>query len=280
MAQLAFFSMILSLIVSCSSGSKNEVNERRAQLLYSQGTSNLVNQEYTEALQHLLQANQAKPGDSSILNNLGMAYFFKGEPALAKQHIRQAVRVDPKNSDARNNLASILFNEGSLDEAKREYEIVSRDLLYRHQYRIKYNLALIHLRQQNRADAVRLLKEASSAREDYCAADYQLGLLYRESRNLEKAIEWFTKASSGTCYGEPAPHYQLGELFEMTNQYERARDKYEDIIERFPQTSFMPASRARISKLKENEQVARRINTPLRFEPEEKSSPRFQSPRF
>jgi type IV pilus assembly protein PilF len=277
---ILIFALLVQLAACASSSKKQEttVKDRRADILFAQGTSQLMSQEYTDALENLMLANQARPNDSQILNNLGMAYFFKGQPGLAERHIRQSVQVDPNNSDARNNLASILFTQNRLDEAKAEYIKVQDDLLYRHQWRVKYNLALIHLRQQNRAEAVRLLKEASAERQDYCAANYQLGMLYRESRNFKDAIEWFKRASDGTCYGEVEPHLQLAELYELTRDMERARLKYEDIVERFATGPYAPIARERLQRLEETAQMAgsSRSSQPSA----QQEAPRFQSPRF
>ncbi len=276
--QKLFVLFCLLALSSCAHNSaEKEASERRADLHYAHGTSKLVTKEYTEALDHLLKANQAKPKDTKILNNLGMAYYLKGEIELAEKHLLEAIRADGKNSDARNNLASLFYQQGRLDEAKQQYLIVQKDLVYMQQYRVKYNLALIHLRENNRPEAVRLLKAASLEREDYCAANHQLGILYKQVKQYEQAIEWMTKAGGSTCYGEVVPHFELGELYELTNKFELARLKYLDVQERFPRTRYAILSAQRLRNLEQAGAIARDL-TPKKAEPAPTNT--FNTPTF
>lgn len=274
MTKLTTLLLGLFFFVSCASNNQEKQNlQKRAEILYTQGTSYLIEKDYTSALDFLMRAHQVDPEDSRILNNLGMAYYFKNRPTQAESHIRRAIELDPKNSDARNNLASLLFSQNRLDEARQEYEKVLSDLVYRNQYRVKYNLALIHIRQDNKARAIQLLKEASEEHQDYCAANYQLGLLYRQARQFQTAIEWFSKASDGTCYGEPAPHLQLAELYELINKPEMARLKYEDLLERFPDR-YGTIARTRLRNIESKEEMARSVRS------SNQSAPSFESPKF
>lgn len=256
-----------------------ETNNQKADLHYSHGTSKLVSREFTEALDHLIRANELRPKDSKILNNLGMAYYLKGQSKIGENHIREALKIDPKNSDARNNLASLLFTEGQLDEARKEYEIVLQDLVYRQQFRVRYNLGLIYLRLNQKARAIEFLKQASLEREDYCAANYQLGLIYKEARQFDEATEWFTKATKGTCHGEPSPHFQLAETLEHARKNELAKIRYQDIVDRFPTSAYAPLARRRLGMLEKAEEMAVKVQRPIPGQPRE-AVQLFSSPKF
>ena len=89
---------LLFFVVGCGGQQvvDKSTEEKKADLYYSTGTANLMNGSYTEALDKLIEANQLRPNDTKILNNLGMAYYFKNDVKNALFHIKKAIEVDPK----------------------------------------------------------------------------------------------------------------------------------------------------------------------------------------
>ena len=240
--------ILLLTIFSCSLAdrNKNKSNkEKKADIYYSHGTSKLISKEYTQALRYLLKAKALRPNDSKILNNLGMTYFFKKNYKRSRIHLERAISSNPKNSDARNNLASLYFKLGKLNKAKNEYETVLKDLLYSHQYRVLYNLALIDLEKGMRSTALDKLKLSISNKKDYCPAKYLLGQIQFSQKDFEKALESYKDASKGVCYGEAAPHFMQGLTFEKLGLLKSAREKYQFIIEKHPQSKYARLSRKR-----------------------------------
>src|SRR5690606_22208825 len=112
----AIFLFALLVLCSCSS-SKKKLEDKRAALFFGAGTQSLIDQKYTDALNSLLKANQLNPGNPEILNNLAMAYYFKGQTDLAIKTLNETLRIDPKNSDAKTNLASIIYRHGEVEKA-------------------------------------------------------------------------------------------------------------------------------------------------------------------
>ncbi len=110
----------MSVLASCASQNKKELSsaQKKAKLYFSQGTRNLVAQDYTKALSNLMEAVALDPDNSEIHNNLGMAYFFKNSRQKAVAHIKRSIQLDHKNTDAKLNLATIYMNEGNLSQAE------------------------------------------------------------------------------------------------------------------------------------------------------------------
>ena len=97
--------LILTLLVSCSSGEKNvnkSVKEKQADLNYSHGTSHLIKKNYTLALDHLITANQMRKNDTKILNNLGMAYFFKKDMGNALKYLKESIETNEQHISENN----------------------------------------------------------------------------------------------------------------------------------------------------------------------------------
>ena len=159
MRALSWWGLIIFL-TGCSVFNKPSLDKKKAELYFSQGTTELVSKRYTKALEYLLKARELNPNDTRIYNNLGMGYYFKGHQKKALTYLKKSVELDSRNSDARNNLAGIYLEKGEWELARREYLEVLRDLLYDNQYRTYYNLALLDLRQGRSASALNYFKRS------------------------------------------------------------------------------------------------------------------------
>lgn len=271
--------LAISFLTSCAfmgeQGSpQKSPREKRGELYYSHGTAKLLSKEYTEALELLMKAAQDIPEDTRVHNNLGMAYYFKNRNDTAIRHLKKALEYDPKNADARNNYASILFEKGRLDEAQEQYEQIQENLIYPHQHRVKYNLGLIHLRKGNRSKAVDLLLKAAKEKQDYCPANFQLGKLYEQTYNYKEALEWYIKASEGTCHGEPAPHFRQAEVLSALKRYEKAGLKYESLIDLYPESPYATFARERLNEIRKTQQIS------IRSFPQNDDSEKVTTPSF
>ena len=240
---------LLFLPMGCSSLNKSSLDKKKAELYFNQGTTELVNERYTKALEYLLKARKLSPNDTRIYNNLGMSYYFKGRQEEAQTYLKKSIKLDGRNSDARNNLAGIYLEQGDWEAARREYREVLKDLLYDSQYRTYYNLALLDLRQRRVNSAIGYLKKSLEDKSDYCPALYQLGLLEKQKSNYLKALEYFQEGIKGACYERPAPHLQLGVVWEELGEIGKAENKYKDVAKRFPKTEYASLANRRLKNL-------------------------------
>ena len=250
--------LIFVLMTSCSSNTKKDDAQKRSDLYYAHGTSKLVKKNYTDALGLLIKAHKIDPKSSKINNNLGMAYFFKGKHKKAISHIKTAITNDPTNSDAKINLASVMYRLGKYGEAKIQYKNVLEDLVYRHQYRTHYNLALIAMKEGNSNQAISHLQKSLKERNDYCPAHFKLGKIYRLQNQNTKALNSFKEASLGNCIKNPAPIYEQAVTYEKMGDFQKAKSKYQAIVELNGKSNY-----ANLAKIKLRNLNAKKIPTPL-----------------
>jgi len=92
---------IILLTISCSSTSEKNSEANKGVLLYEYGTQKMMNKEYTEALDLLTKAYEIDSKNGKTLNNLAMAYYFKGQKNKAKNLWVEALEIDEKHDDAR-----------------------------------------------------------------------------------------------------------------------------------------------------------------------------------
>ena len=263
--------MIFTLASCGSADTKISPTEKKAELFYTQGTRKLVSKEYTEALDYLLKAHAIHPENSKINNNLGMAYFFKNKKDKAFQHLQEALDLDEKNSDARINLASLYYRFGEYEKASKEYLKVLEDLIYKHQHRVYYGLALISLKQKRPLEARKHLQKAIEQKDDYCAAHFKLGELAKKAYHYSEAYKRFQLASQGTCFQEPEPHYEQALTLMQMRDFRKANIKLKEIIQMFPRTIYANMAQEEMEKLK------KMIYTESQFGKQEKQ---LRSPAF
>ena len=259
-------------LVSCAS-KKDSLEARQASLYFGAGTQSLMNNDYTEALRNLMKANELDPNNSEILNNLGMAYYFKGERDLALRNLNEAIKQNENNSDARINLASIHFKDGNYSEAERLYKQVLTDLTYDKQARTYYNLGMLEIQaRKNAVAAENYFKKSIKEDDNYCPAYHHLGLIQYNRRQFNSALRNFKEASMGTCYDAPAPHYYQALTMIELRRFEDARLKLDEIDTRFKKSSYAAKARSKAIELNKIEN---------RKSPESHASRKmFESPDF
>jgi len=244
--------LMLSLFILVSCSSKNNVQAKQASLYFGAGTQSLMAKNYTEALTSLIKANELDPDNAEILNNLGMAYYFKGEKDLAVKHLNKALEINKDNSDAKNNLASIYFKAGNIALAERLYQEVLKDLTYDKQARTFYNLAMIEMQaKKNNSTAEVYFKKSIKEDESFCPSYFQLGIIQYGRKQFNGALKNFKEASMGTCYESPAPHFYQALALIQTGKIDEARIKLDEVESRFKKSVF--AVKARTKSLELNE---------------------------
>jgi type IV pilus assembly protein PilF len=254
--KLSHLLIILStfIVISCSSKAEKK-RKTQADLYYGAGTQSLMSQDYTDALTNLLKANELDPDNSGIINNLGMAYYFKGEQDLALRTLKRAIELDDKNSDAKVNLASIYFHNGNLNDAERIYKSVLKDLIYDKQARTLYNLGLLEMKRNDEVAAQNYFKKSVKEDANYCPSFFQMGLMQYNRKQFAQSLKNFKEASMGVCFESPAAHYYQGLSLTGLRRFNEARMKFDEIDARFKTSEFAPKARAKMMELTEIEKT-------------------------
>lgn len=276
----ALFSVgVFLFITSCSSTDlKRTPEEKKADVYYGQGTADLVNKDYNQALINLLEAKRLNPKDSQVRNNLGMAYYFKKQINLAEEELNKAVDLNSKNSEARLNLGVLYMDKNNLKEARKQFEKVLEDLTFNNQYRNYYNLGLLSLKEGDRGQAFINLEKSIKEKDDYCPAHFKLGELYSEEYKFQQALKEFKDSGKGTCVNQPAPIYYQGLTLLNLNKNAEATLKFKEVMEKFPGTKYSTLANTQLKKEKQNQeqqQVSRGYQTEAIPESQSAETPSF-----
>lgn len=236
-------------MTACASVSTE--NEETAKLHLKIGTSHLNNDNYPQALNELLVAEELDPTNPVIQNNLGLTYFFRERYDLAETHIRKALRLDPKYSDARNNLSRILIERGRYTEAAREAEIVSQDLGYQSPEKPLVNLGMAQFKMEQYAAAKKTLQKALDFQRDNCLAQSYYGRTLFAMNDYSRASEALDRAA-GFCqrlqFDEPQyygalSYYQLG-------QKAKAEARLESLLKLYPNGRYTEKAKTMLETIR------------------------------
>jgi tetratricopeptide (TPR) repeat protein len=154
----------------------------------------------------------------SILTHPGEDRFQRGVAALqegdldeAEEHFGEALLLEPMNPDYR-------FELGNL---------------YAMRYQESYGMG-DDLDAQNRLEAAaRELEQAVMIKPDFLAAKFNLGVVYKNLGEYEKARQKFKEVLNQDPAQGPAM-VQIGMTYEEQGFYDEAETIYKDLLERFP----------------------------------------------
>ncbi len=253
------FIFSLLVLASCSSSDKSadEKNtiEKRAEIFYNEGTRNLIEKTYTEALANLLKAKELDPKDSKIRTNLAMALYFRNQKEMAINELTEAIRLDKKNTDAHLNIASIYLENKNFKAAKEHLKLAEQDLVYPGLFRVYFNLGVLELKLGDRKSAFAYLQKAVTEKTDFCAGHLKLGQLYTEEMKYTDAKKEFDLSLQGTCINEPAPHFYSAQSLVNLNRFEEAKTKYKYVIEKYPNSEYGKLAENNLRKLNNTEVI-------------------------
>ena len=238
-------------LISCATTKKDQKTsaQRKADIYYNQGTQELITKDYTSAITHLMKANRLNPNNSEILNNLGMAYYFKGRKESAIKFIKKSLTIDSKNTRARLNIATIYVESNKFIEAKVQYDIILDDLTYQGQFKTYYNLGILYLKLNKQEQALNFFKQSLNENNQYCPTHFQLGKYYFENKNFGESLKSYELASLGTCYSDPSAHYHQALTHIKLKQYDAALSKLEMVVENFSLTKYERLANQKIKNI-------------------------------
>jgi len=142
-----------------------------------------------------LEALALRPNDAMLLNNVAVAEDQLGLEREAILHLQDALEIRPGMLVARNNIGIVHVHRGDLERAERMFRGVLAD--DRRFHRAHYNLGVVLAAQGQLQDAVASLELAAALAPFDAEVRYNLGLIRRqlggsageERRNYERALE-------------------------------------------------------------------------------------------
>ncbi len=239
------------LATACSSQpSAPTANERRGDVLLQAGIDALERREYTSALRSLLDAVKYNPKSPMIWTDLGIAYAGKNEPGKAEECWRKAIQLDPAHNDARLNLGILYIGKKKYPEGEKMLKEAAKDISYQKLDQVAYQLAQLYLSQNKTLLAEQQLQIAVRENTTNCPAWLRLGMLQKERGDYAEAAQSLKGAVMGTCFKNPAAHYEIATLYLKAQHLHQAKTKLLEIIQLFPTSEWASRSEATLNMIR------------------------------
>lgn len=161
-------------------------------------------------------------------NNLGLAFYQKGDADAAMTHYRRALEIDPGYEQAHNNLGYALAEKGALDEAIAHYR---EALALKPDYAKAHNNLGLALGKSGKLDeAIACYERALEISPDYDRAHNNLaGALFQKGR-VDEAIAHYREALR-IQRGNAKTHHNLGVVLLESGRVSEAIAEFRAAIE-------------------------------------------------
>lgn len=218
--------VILFFFAHCATN--REEIDKRFQSSLNRATSYLQIGDYINALKELAEAQKLKPDSAELHNLMGLAYIGKKEIDKAIEHLQKAIEIDPKYTEARNNLCRAYGAAGKWDEAIKQCEIATKDILYATPHFAYNNLGLAYYHSGQLQKAVDAFKKAIEIAPRFAPSHNNLGMVYYElgelsiaEEELKTAVELFPEYIDA--------HFLLGKVYMEKGENNRALEEFQTV---------------------------------------------------
>jgi type IV pilus biogenesis/stability protein PilW len=223
---------ILVTLTGCSSG-KDSPAKQKARLHYQLGVSSLSDNNPSQALQELLQAEAIDSDDAEIQSALAQAYLQKRAYELAEQHYLRAISLSGGAPQHYNNLGALYLTMERFDDAITAFRKAADNLLFPAPEVAWGGIGYAYFLKRDYPAAERAYRKARELNPRYFQAALKLGeLYYGQERNAE-ALELFVKATE-LAPRSAAAQYWLGLTQLKLKNPAAARKAFEETVRLAP----------------------------------------------
>lgn len=249
---LALAALALALTAGgCSApGTPLRSDKERALAYLNSANAFLMDGDPTTALEQALLAEKCDPSIAQVHHTMALIYVEKHYPAKALAEARRAVELDPTDPAASNTLGKLLMDAGKPDEAIKPLTASAENPLYHESYKPWTNLGILYYRRTQLARASQCLNRAIEASPQLaCIAYYYRGHIDLQKGLLKGAIMDYDRATRGFCAGFAEAHLALGIAYERNRSFDKARQVYLDIEDRFATSPVAEQAMRHLRKL-------------------------------
>ena len=194
--------------------------------VFDWGAELLAHRALEPATEVFTKGHRSFPKSSRMLIGLGVAEYAQGANEQAVKNVFDASDLDPSDATAylflgRMQAAETVEPEGFLEKFKRFADLQPENAQASYYYAVSLWKTSRGNERKDNSEQQRLLEKAIRLDPKLSAAYLQLGILFAERGDLERAIAEYQKA----VQGDPdllEAHYRLGQAYRRMGQNEKA----------------------------------------------------------
>jgi type IV pilus assembly protein PilF len=162
-------------------------NQKRAMIRLQLAIGYYEQRQMDVALDEVKQALQADPNFADAHSVRGLIYMDMGQAKLAEESFLQAIKLSPNNPDFNNNYGWFLCRNGRERQSIGYFEAALKNPAYQSPAKALNNAGVCSMKLKDRVAAERFLSEAFKNEPGNPATSANLGKLYYEMRDYERA---------------------------------------------------------------------------------------------
>jgi len=247
----AYLFLLLALAAGCSSAPKKNISpQEHARLLVNIANAQFLEGDPTGALQVLEQAESEDAKIPELHHTRALCFYAKKDYPQALASVKKALALRPDYADAQTTLGKFYLDTGRYAEAKATLITPAKNALYRDSFKAWTNLGIISYRQNDIIEAEKQFTNAiDQAPAQACIAYYYRGHIGLKTGKVNQAIRDYDQATKRVCGGFSDAHLALGIAYESAKQYEKARKKYLDTSQRFPNSEVAERAMTNLKRI-------------------------------
>ncbi len=246
---LVWMGVTLLLLSLAACAETKELKKKKGEAARMVGEAYLGQGNYRSALNEFLKAEKHYPKDHILQDDLGIVYREMEQTDLAIKHFKKAIRLKPKFARAINNLGGAYFDKGDWDAAIAAYKKVSEDLLYATPHFAYYNLGKVYYMKKEYAKSEEYFLKAMDVEPRFVEFLVELGRTYMAMGRNSEALAAFKSAIEQSPDFARA-HFYLAEVQRLSGNFRKALDSYNKVIVLVPKTPLAKEAQKRKAQLK------------------------------
>ena len=194
-----------------------------------------INNNFSKAKELLSKANEIKPNNLGVLNNLGIAFKQLGNSKEAISFYEKVISIDPNHTKAQYNLGVELYN---LKEFKKAKNLFKKIIEIQPDFAVAFvNLANVYVELKEYENAISNYQKAIALNPDLVSAHNNLGLVFRTLNNFPNAISCYEKAIK-IKNDHVSAHHNLALALKEIGKFDQAIKSHEEAIKCEPENSI------------------------------------------
>lgn len=234
------------------SDGKRATPTEKARLLVQVANAALQEGDVSFAFEKLAEASRYDDSVPEIHHSRSLGYLARNELTEALDEVRLAVKLHPEYAEANTTMGKILMDLGRQKEAIPHLEKAAKNPVYKDSYKPLTLLGVIYYRMNMPDSALTNLTHAIDLSPMMsCLAYYYRGHIWlsKGASGISRAIGDYEKSSTKICAGFGDAHFALGLALSKQKDFSRARKKFLEVRERFPETAFAKRALQELEKL-------------------------------
>jgi Tfp pilus assembly protein PilF len=238
--------LAVAFISGCAAG---EQNRKESVAHYKMGVGKMMGGNNEAALYEFLVSTEKDPYNADSHFMAGVIYYQQQQYDSALDKFNAALGIDSNYSDAHNNIGLVYVKMKKYDKALEHFRKATDNPMYQTRHNAMINIGLVYAEMGDHEKSAEALYESLLVLPTNVKAMMLLAEQYRILDRDNDAIKNYQQVLRFVPGYAPA-HYELGVMYTERGENEKAAASFEKVLEYSPDTEMGVMATEQLSRLK------------------------------